>query len=115
MATCLRISIDRYYFAGKNKSDDLSDVNNNCLGKSLQLSNSVIKILKPLLLSFIDTCDTTDDYQFGFKKNNSTSLCTRAFKNLLTIIDKMESLLFACFIYFNKAFDNVDYYVAFVR
>ena len=54
----------------KRKSGDLSDVNNY---RAIALSNSVSKILETLLFDFIETY-AVDDYQFGFRKNHSTSV-----------------------------------------
>ena len=57
----------------KCKSGDSSDVNNY---RAIALSNSVSKILETLLFDFIETNNAVDKYQFGFRKNHSTSICT---------------------------------------
>ena len=67
------------------------------------------------MLCFIDTCDTTVDYQFGFKKNHSTSLCIHVFKKTVNHYRQNGSHVLACFIDFNKAFDNVDYWLLFSK
>lgn len=96
----------------KNKSGNLSDVNNY---RAIALSNSITKILESLLHSFLDSRDTADDYQFGFKKNHSTSFCTYVFKKTVNYYRQNGSHVFACFIDFNKAFDNVDYWLLFSK
>ena len=62
----------------KCKSGDISDINNY---KAIALSNSITKILESLLLVLIDSYETSDEYQFGFKSNHSTATCTHVFKN----------------------------------
>ena len=47
----------------KNKSGDLTDVNNY---RAIALSNSITKILESLLYNFVESRDIADEYQFGF-------------------------------------------------
>ena len=90
----------------------LSDVNNY---RAIALSNSVTKILELLLFSLIESYDAADDFQFGFKKNHSTALCTHVLKKTVNYYRQNGSHVFACFIDFNKAFDNVDYWLLFTK
>jgi len=62
----------------KCKSGELADVNNY---RAIALSNSVSKILETLLLDYIDSNSPSDEYQFGFRKNLSATMCTHVFKN----------------------------------
>jgi len=55
----------------KCKSGDLSDVNNY---RAIALSNSITKMLESLLFALIDSYETSDEYQFGFKSNHSTAM-----------------------------------------
>jgi len=56
----------------KNKSRDISDVNNY---RAIAVSNCLSKILGSLILSCLQASDLCDEsHQFGFKKNQSTSL-----------------------------------------
>ena len=89
---------------------DLTDVNNY---RAIALSNSVTKILESLLFSFIDSHVNADEYQFGFKKNHSTATCTYVLKSIVNYYRQHGSHVFACFIDFNKAFDNVDFWLLF--
>ena len=53
----------------KNKSGDLSDINNYC---AVALSDCMRKLLELLLLNCFQSCDSYEDvYQFGFKKKHS--------------------------------------------
>ena len=96
----------------KCKSGDLTDVNNY---RAIALSNSITKILESCLYSFIESYETADDYQFGFKKNHSTSVCTHILKKIVNYYRQNGSHVFACFIDFNKAFDNVDFWLLFCK
>ena len=96
----------------KCKTGDLSDVNNY---RAIALSNCITKILGVLIYSFIESRDNADEYQFGFKRNHSTALCTHVFKQTVNYYRENGSHVFACFIDFNKAFDNVDYWLLFSK
>jgi len=50
----------------KCKSGDLTDTNNY---RAIALSNAITKILESVLFYFIDSYDSADEYQFGFKKS----------------------------------------------
>ena len=94
----------------KCKSGDLSDVNNY---RAIALANSVSKILESALFDYIDSYDPVDEYQFGFRKNVATNMCTHVFKKTVQYYRQHGSYVFTCFIDFNKAFDNVDYRLLF--
>jgi len=96
----------------KCKTGDLSDVNNY---RAIALSNSVTKILESLLYCFIESHVAADEYQFGFKKNHSSALCTHVLKETVNYYLQNGSHVFVCFIDFNKAFDNVDYWLLFSK
>jgi len=90
----------------KSYTGDLTDVNNY---RAIAVSNTGSKILESVLGEFVVTHDTIDDYQFGFGKNHSTASCTHVFKQTIDYYTQRGSHVFACFVDFNKAFDNVDY------
>ena len=96
----------------KSKSGDLSDVNNY---RAIALANSLSKILETVLFEFIASNDPADEYQFGFRKHLSTTLCTQVFKKTVNYYRQHGSHVFTCFIDFNKAFDNVDYWLLFCK
>jgi hypothetical protein len=79
----------------KCKTGDLSDVNNY---RAIALSNPVTKILESLLYNFIESCDRADEYQFGFKNNHSTALCTHIFKKTVDYYRQNGSHLHALLI-----------------
>ena len=95
----------------KCKSGDLTDTNNY---RAIALSNAITKILELLLFCYIDSYDSADEYQFGFKKNHSTSSCTYV-KEIVDYYRHHGSHVFACFIDFSKAFDNVEFWLLFCK
>jgi len=96
----------------KNKTGDVTDVNNY---RAIAVSNAVTKILEGVLFGFIETDDKVDVYQFGFRKQLSTGLCTNVFKSTVNYYREHGSHIFCCFIDFTKAFDSVDYWLLFCK
>ena len=96
----------------KCKTGDLSDVNNY---RAIAVSNSVTKILEELLYHFIMSDDKAEEHQFGFKSSHSTAICTHVFKRTVDYCRLKGSHVFCCFIDFNKAFDNVNYWLLFCK
>jgi len=97
----------------KCKTGDMTDVNNYY--RAITLSNSITKILESLLYKFINSQDADDEYQFGFKKNHSTTICTHIFKKTVSHYRQNGSHVSASFIGFNKAYDNVNYWLLFCK
>ena len=56
---------------------------------------------------------TSSDLQFGFKRNMSSSHCTRILKNIVAWYNQRDSLVFACFLDASKAFDLVRHDILF--
>ena len=50
-----------------------------------------------------------DKYQYGFKKDHSTNLCTHIVKRTIEYYVDRGSHVLATFIGFTKAFDRVNY------
>jgi hypothetical protein len=96
----------------KCKNGDLSDANNY---RAIALSNAMTKILESVLYNFVQSTDKADNYQFGFSKKQSCATCTYVFKQTVDYYRQNNSHVFACFIDFNKAFDNVDYWLLFCK
>ena len=96
----------------KGKTGDLSDVSNY---RAIALSNSVTKIIESLQHRLVGSREKADEYQFGLRKNHTSALCTHVFKQTVNYCRQNGSHAFACFIDFNKAFDDVDYWLWFSK
>ena len=94
----------------KNKGGDLTDLNNY---HAITVSNADTKILEKIILSKVETSDSSDSYQFGFKKTYSASLCAGSVKNAVSYYITRGSHVFATFVDFSKAFDCINYWKLF--
>jgi len=91
----------------KNKCGNLSDINNY---RAIAISTSISKVFESVLLESLVTWSDADQFQFGFKPGHSTGICTSLFKQTVDYYRSRGSHVFACFIDFSKAFDNVNYW-----
>ena len=66
-------------------------------------------------MSYIYSDNVADEYQFGFKSKHSTASCTHVLKQVINYYRNRGSHVFTCFIDFQKAFDNVDYWLLFYK
>ena len=95
----------------ENKSGDIADMNNY---RAIALSNAASKIVESVMLErFQSTDQDSDPYQFGFKKNHSTTLGCFALKNIVNYYRVNGSYVFTCFLDLSKAFDMVNHHKLF--
>ena len=80
----------------KNKSGDVTDKNNY---RAIALSSCLSKLFEFLILTCCKSHDTChdDDYQFGYKKNYSTSLGCATLKHVVDYYRSHGSYVFVCF------------------
>ena len=93
----------------KNKSGDVTDINNY---RAIALSSCLSKLFESLILTCCkshDMCCDDDVYQFGYKKDHSTSLGCATLKHVVDYYRSNGSYVFACFLDLSKAFDSVDH------
>jgi len=83
----------------KCKGGDITDINNY---RAIALSNSLSKILETLFLSKVNSTDLCDKYQFGFKADHPTGLCTNAMKSVVEIKQDKEVMYFCVLLIFLK-------------
>jgi endonuclease/exonuclease/phosphatase family metal-dependent hydrolase len=95
----------------KNKSGDLSDVNNY---RAIALSNSISKLFEDVLLDCLQQYDSdNDDCQFGFKREHSTTMGCHVLKRAIDYYRCNGSYVFSCFLNLTKAFDRVNHNLLF--
>ena len=88
----------------KDKSGMLDDVSNY---RAIALSTSLSKVLELILVERIGKFLHTNDAQFGFKSNLSTTHATFALKEAVNHYTSQGSPVYACFLDASKAFDRV--------
>jgi len=75
----------------KNKSGDLSDLNNY---RAIALSPVLSKVFENVLEKFLRSDSTVESHQFGFKAGHSTSLSTNALKETVDYYTTMQLCVF---------------------
>ena len=96
----------------KCKSGNLSDVNNY---RAIAISTAMSKLLESVIASQVVSSSEIEKYQFGFKAEHSTGICSNVFKQTVNYYVNRGSHVFACFIDFRKAFDYVNYWKLFTK
>jgi len=94
----------------KNKCGDITDISNY---RAIALRNVETKILEKIILSKVMSYSDHDKYQFGFKRQHSTTLCAGIVKQSIEYYISRGSHVFTCFVDFSKAFDKVNYWTLF--
>ena len=64
----------------KDKRKSLSDLNNY---RSIAIGSLLLKMLEKMLINGNSHIFETSHYQFGFKKDHSTMLCTNALREII--------------------------------
>ena len=92
-----------------HKKGSFSDPSNY---RSLAIEDPFLKVFTTLLCrrltSFSEDNGLLPEYQFGFRKNHSTTSATTILKQCVLDAFKQKKRLHACFIDYKKAFDLVD-------
>ena len=97
----------------KCSTGDMIDVNNYT---AIAVSKGMSKLLEIILSNFVETDDDTDNYQFGFRKKSFYCFTHSCFyKQTVNCYVQRGSHVFCAFIDFNKAFDNVSYWLLFSK
>ena len=79
--------------------------------RGIALASCVSKVLEWCIILTWSQYFVTDDLQFGFIPDYSTTLCT----GIINCYIKWSSNIYACLIDTSKAFDTVDHYVLFEK
>jgi len=66
-------------------------------------------LFEGIIAQYLHAESDLDVFQFGFKRGHSRALCTYVFKQAVNHYISRGSHAFVCFVYFNKAFDNVSH------
>ena len=77
--------------------------------RGIALSSPMCKIIDHWVLLKYGSLLQTSDYQYGFKKGHSTSLCTLILKETVSYFNVQNSSVYSCLLDASKAFDFVHY------
>jgi hypothetical protein len=77
--------------------------------RGITLSSVFGRILDQIVLNKYASHMTSDDLQFGFKRNSSTAMCSMVLKEVITTFTNGNSGVFCTFLDASKAFDKVNY------
>ena len=94
----------------KDESGDVSSVNNY---RPLTLSSTPCQLFERCLFNKFSSFLVTDDRQFGFKKDHSTSHAMYCLKKCVDYFVENGSRVFVSFMDCSKAFDRVNHGVLF--
>jgi len=92
------------------RTNEETDINNY---RAFAMCTVETKILGKIILSKFLSCSDHDKYQFGFKRQHSTTLCAGIVKQFIEYYISRGSHVFTCFVDFSKAFDKVNYWTLF--
>ena len=86
-----------------HKSGNKHDVGNYRLISTLLILNKIFeKIIYQRINSFINTSGIISEYQYGFKKNSSTTLAVFNFITNIVETLKSKNMLYVCFLISGK-------------
>ena len=83
--------------------------------RAIGCSSLILKLLDKIILILFSSSLQLSEYQFGFQKCSSTSLCTWTVKETVNYFLNRNTPVFACFLDMTKAFDLVNYYKLFIK
>ena len=93
--------------------DKLGDVNSSNNYRSIALSSLILKVFDWVVILAFEKNLTTDELQFGYKQNTSTSMCTWLAVETIDYFVRNGSEIFVGVMDMSKAFDNVKQSVLF--
>ena len=89
--------------------DKLADLSTSKNYRSIALSSIVLKLLDLVIIILYGDLLKLDEFQFGFQKNNSTSLCSWVVYETIDQYLRNGSTVYGILMDCTKAFDTVQY------
>lgn len=75
----------------------------------IAISSLILKLLDYIILALYGDNFSSENLQFGFQKNSSTSMCTWMFLETVNYFTNRGSPVYACLLDLTKAFDTVKH------
>ena len=89
--------------------DKLGDITSSDNYRSIAISSLILKVFDYVILDIHGDKLTTDELQFGYQENTSTSMCTWLVVETVEYYLRHGSNIYACVMDMTKAFDNVKH------
>ena len=89
--------------------DKLGDITSSDNYRSIAISCLILKVFDYVILDIHGDKLTTDELQFGYEDNISTSMCTWLVAETIEYFQRHGSNVYACVMDMTKAFDNVKH------
>ena len=89
--------------------DKLGDITASDNYRSIAISSLILKVFDYVILDIYGDKLTTDELQFGYQDNTSTSMCTWLVVETVEHYLRQGSNIYACVMDMTKAFDNVKH------
>lgn len=96
----------------KNKLKDPSASDNY---RPIAIATSFSKVIELVMLDRMKNFLSTQDNQFGFKKDHSTDMCILLLKDVIGYYRSLQSPVFICFLDIKKAYDRVNHFNLFTK
>ena len=90
----------------KDKGKDLSNSSNY---RGIALCDALAKLFDIWILHKYSETLSTSDYQFAFKQNHSTVLCTSVLKEIISYYTNNGSSVYVCLLDASRAFDRIHF------
>ena len=81
--------------------------------RAIAISSFIVKLMDYVIYDLQPGAFATSEYQFGFKANTSTTLCSWAVLETVNFFTNRGGVVYACFLDLKKAFDMVKLSILF--
>ena len=83
--------------------------------RAIAISSIIVKLMDYTIYELQPEAFATSPYQFGFKSNTSTTMCSWAVLETINYFTNRGSVVYACFLDLKKAFDLVKLSILFTK
>ena len=95
--------------------DSLGDKFSSSNYRAIGISPLILKVLDLVILIIFGNDLTPSELQFGFQKDNSTTMCTWVVCETVNYFNNRDTPVFSCFLDISKAFDLVNFHKLFQK
>ena len=95
--------------------DKLGDKFSSANYRAIGISCLFLKLLDLVILIIFGNELKPSELQFGFQKNNSTTMCTWVVSETVNYFNNRDTPVFSCFLDMSKAFDLVHFHKLFLK